>query len=145
MVGSALVRSLQRAGDTELLLRDRHQLDLCDQAAVRDFLQREKPDQIYLAAAKVGGIMANDTHPAEFIYQNLAIETNVVHSAYISKVKKLVFIDTDNTIERLEPGDQTRPAGKKVRTHRQVFMHEETREGLADPPAGGNKRFPDQE
>ena len=92
MVGSALVRALQVKGYRNLLMRTRQELDLLDQAAVRNFLQAEKPDYLFLAAAKVGGIQANDTYRAEFIYQNLAIETNIVHAAYQAGVQRLMFL-----------------------------------------------------
>lgn len=92
MVGSAIVRQLAQRNDVELLLRDRNQLDLLDPQAVNQFIQQEKPDQIYLAAAKVGGIIANNTYPAEFIYQNLMIEANIIHAAHSLGVQKLLFL-----------------------------------------------------
>ena len=92
MVGSAIVRELKRTGDPQLILRNREALDLCNQAAVADFFQREKLDQVYVAAAKVGGIHANNTYPAEFIYQNLMMEANIIHQAFLAGVKKLLFL-----------------------------------------------------
>ncbi|QCD02457.1 GDP-L-fucose synthase [Citrobacter portucalensis] len=92
MVGSAIVRQLALRSDVELLIRDRSQLDLLDPVAVNQFIQQEKPDQIYLAAAKVGGIIANNTYPAEFIYQNLMIEANIIHAADCHGVQKLLFL-----------------------------------------------------
>ncbi len=92
MVGSAIVRELKRIGEPQLILRSRTELDLCNQAAVADFFQKEKPDQVYLAAAKVGGIHANHTYPGEFIYQNLMIEANIIHQAFLAGVKKLLFL-----------------------------------------------------
>jgi GDP-L-fucose synthase len=92
MVGSAIVRQLAQRSDVELLLRDRNQLDLLDPQAVNQFIEQEKPDQIYLAAAKVGGIIANNTYPAEFIYQNLMIEANIIHAAHSHGVQKLLFL-----------------------------------------------------
>lgn len=92
MVGAAIVRALQQQGLANLVLRTHAELDLTDQAAVRTFFQTEKPDQVYLAAAKVGGIHANNTYPAEFIYQNLMIEANVVDAAFHNGVKKLLFL-----------------------------------------------------
>lgn len=92
MVGSAIVRQLAQRSDIELLIRDRSQLDLLDPVAVNQFIQQEKPDQIYLAAAKVGGIIANNTYPAEFIYQNLMIEANIIHAADCHGVQKLLFL-----------------------------------------------------
>ncbi len=92
MVGSAIVRTLQASGHTHIVTRTHAELDLTDQAAVRDYFATEKPDQVYLAAAKVGGIHANNTYPAEFIYQNLMMEANVVDAAFRSGVKKLLFL-----------------------------------------------------
>jgi GDP-L-fucose synthase len=92
MVGSAIVRELKRTGNPNLILRNRDALDLCNQAAVADFFQREKPDQVYVAAAKVGGIHANNTYPAEFIYQNLMMEANIIHQAFLAGVQKLLFL-----------------------------------------------------
>ena len=92
MVGSAIVRALESQGDFNIIVRRHDELDLTNQAAVRDFFEVEKPDQVYLAAAKVGGIHANNTYPAEFIYQNLMIEANVIHQAFRSGVKKLLFL-----------------------------------------------------
>jgi GDP-L-fucose synthase len=92
MVGAAIVRHLQQQGDSNILSRSHGELDLTDQAAVRAFFQAEKPDQVYLAAAKVGGIHANNTYPAEFIYQNLMIEANVVDAAFRNGVKKLLLL-----------------------------------------------------
>lgn len=92
MVGSALLRRLQAAGATNLLAPDRGELDLTNQAEVDAFFERERPDYVFLAAAKVGGILANSTHPAEFIQQNLAIQTNVIHSAWKHGCRKLLFL-----------------------------------------------------
>jgi GDP-L-fucose synthase len=92
LVGSALVRTLQAEGFNNLLARTSAELDLRDSAAVRVFFQHEKPDYVFLAAAKVGGILANNTERAEFIYDNLMIEANVIHSAWQSGVQKLLFL-----------------------------------------------------
>lgn len=92
MVGSAITRLLQASGATNLLLRTHQQLDLTQQQDVQDFFAIEKPDYVFLAAAKVGGILANNTYPAEFIYKNLAIQNNVIHNAYQSGCKKLLFL-----------------------------------------------------
>lgn len=92
MVGSAIVRQLQQGKGVELITRTRRELDLVSQADVTTFFQQEKIDQVYLAAAKVGGIYANNEYPAEFIYQNLMIETNIIHQAYVGGVKKLLFL-----------------------------------------------------
>ncbi|KTD36433.1 bifunctional GDP-fucose synthetase [Legionella nautarum] len=92
MVGSAIVRRLEEAGYTNLLLRTHAELDLTNQAEVFDFLAREKPDYIFLAAAKVGGIHANNTYRAEFIYQNLMIQTNIIQAAWKAGVQRLLFL-----------------------------------------------------
>ena len=92
LVGSALMRQLQARGYKNLVKRTHAELDLADQAAVRDFFAQEKPEYVLLAAAKVGGIHANNTYPAEFIQQNLAIQTNVIHEAWRSNVKRLLFL-----------------------------------------------------
>ena len=91
LVGSALVRLLQKQ-DVEILTRDRKELDLINQKSVENFFKYEKIDQIYLAAAKVGGIYANSSFPAEFIYQNLMIQNNLIHNAFLSGIKKLLFL-----------------------------------------------------
>ena len=92
LVGSAIVRQLEDRGFTNLLMRTHKELDLTNQAQVQNFFQQEKPDYVILAAAKVGGIHANNTYPADFIYQNMMIEANVINSAYESKVKRLLFL-----------------------------------------------------
>ena len=91
MVGSALVRLLKDQ-DVEVVTKDKKQLDLLNQSNVENFFKNEKIDQVYLAAAKVGGIHANNTYPAEFIYQNLMVQSNVIHSAFLNGVKKLLFL-----------------------------------------------------
>jgi GDP-L-fucose synthase len=91
MVGSALVRLLQTQ-DVELVTKDKKELNLLKQSDVQNFFKYEKIDQVYLAAAKVGGIHANDTYPAEFIYENLTVQCNVIHNAFLSGVKKLLFL-----------------------------------------------------
>jgi len=92
LVGSAIVRQLESRGFTNLLTRTYKKLDLTNQAQVQSFFQQEKPDYVILAAAKVGGIHANNTYPADFIYQNMMIEANVINSAYENKVKRLLFL-----------------------------------------------------
>ncbi|MDF1579031.1 MAG: GDP-L-fucose synthase [Desulfobulbales bacterium] len=92
LVGSALMRNLRAKGYTEIITRRHAELDLTDQAAVREFFAGQRPEYVFLAAAKVGGIVANNTYPAEFIHQNLAIQTNVIHEAYRSGVKRLLFL-----------------------------------------------------
>jgi GDP-L-fucose synthase len=92
LVGSAIVRCLNDAGYSNLVLRSHAELDLRDQHAVVKFFENEKPEYIFLAAARVGGILANNTYPAEFIYQNLAIQNNIIHSAWENGVKRLLFL-----------------------------------------------------
>ena len=92
LVGSAIVRQLESRGFANLLMRTHKELDLTNQAQVQDFFEKEQPDYVILAAAKVGGIHANNTYPADFIYQNMMIETNVINSAYENKVKRLLFL-----------------------------------------------------
>jgi GDP-L-fucose synthase len=103
MVGSAIVRTLQQLGRTNIVTRTHAELDLTNQAAVRGFFETEKPDQVYLAAAKVGGIHANNTYPAEFIYQNLMVEANVIHAAWCVGVKKLLFLGSSCIYPKLAP------------------------------------------
>jgi GDP-L-fucose synthase len=92
MVGAAIVRALRQAGQENLVTRSHAELDLTDQAAVRNFFHTQQLDQVYLAAAKVGGIHANNTYPADFIYQNLMMQANVIDAAYRTGVKKLLFL-----------------------------------------------------
>ena len=92
LVGSAIVRQLEARGFTNLITRTHHELDLTDQTAVREFFDAEKPDYVILAAAKVGGIHANNTYPAQFIYENLMIESNVIDAAYRNGVQRLLFL-----------------------------------------------------
>ena len=92
MVGSAIVRQLEQNEGIELVLRSRKELDLTNQQAVADFFSNEQIDEVYLAAAKVGGIIANNTYPADFIYENLMIECNIIHSAHMAGVQKLLFL-----------------------------------------------------
>ncbi len=92
MVGSAIIRNLQSKGFRNIVTRTHAELDLTNQEAVKVFFEQEKPDQVYLAAARVGGIHANNTYPAEFIYENLMIQNNVIHQAFLGGVKKLLFL-----------------------------------------------------
>ena len=92
MVGSALVRLLQKQKNIQIISKDKSELNLLNQEQVENFFQKEEIDQVYLAAAKVGGIYANNTFPAEFIYENLMIETNIIHSAFKNGIKKLLFL-----------------------------------------------------
>lgn len=103
MVGSAIVRNLIAQGYTNIVTRTHAELDLCDQAAVQAFFAQEKPDQVYLAAAKVGGIHANNTFPAEFIYDNLMVQNNVIHQAFFYGVKKLLFLGSSCIYPKLAP------------------------------------------
>jgi len=92
MVGSAIVCALQKQGGTNVVTNTSRKLDLTNQAAVQQFFAQEKPTQFYLAAAKVGGIHANNTYPADFIYQNLMLQTNVIEEAFRNCVQKLLFL-----------------------------------------------------
>jgi GDP-L-fucose synthase len=92
MVGSSIVRRLKELGYTNIVTRSRDELELTNQAAVAEFFAKERPDQVYMAAAKVGGIYANNTYPAEFIYDNLMVEANITHQAFLHGVKKLLFL-----------------------------------------------------
>ena len=103
MVGAALVRALQRAGRTNLLTRTHAELDLTAQAAVEAFFAEHRPVQVYLAAARVGGIYANDTWPAEFIHQNLMIEANIIHAAWRHGAERLLFLGSSCIYPRLAP------------------------------------------
>lgn len=103
MVGSAIVRSLRQRGVTNLLLPDRAKLDLLDQSSVMKFMSEQRPDQIYLAAARVGGIHANSTYPADFIYENLMIEANVIHAAFRAGVKQLLFLGSSCIYPKFAP------------------------------------------
>jgi GDP-L-fucose synthase len=103
MVGSAIVRKLQRRGYANLLIRTHDELDLTDQAATSAFFESQRPDYVFLAAARVGGIHANNTYPAEFIAQNLAIQANVIAASYASRVKRLLFLGSSCIYPRLAP------------------------------------------
>ena len=103
MVGSAILRKLQAEGYPNLLVRNSQELDLRNQQAVADFFASEKPDYVFLAAAKVGGIVANNTYRADFLYENLAIQNNVIHQAYLHGVKKLLFLGSSCIYPKLAP------------------------------------------
>src|SRR5688500_7071736 len=103
MVGSAIVRQLEKEGYSHLLLRTSAELDLRSQAAVEQFFVGEKPYHVFLAAAKVGGILANNTYRAQFLYENLMMEANVIHQAYVTGVKKLLFLGSSCIYPRLAP------------------------------------------
>lgn len=110
MVGSALVRQFQGNPDIQLVTATHDELDLTNQAAVHAFFQQHKIDQVYLAAAKVGGIHANNTYPAEFIYENLMIEANVIHAAHINDVQKLLFLGSSCIYPKLAEQPMTESA-----------------------------------
>lgn len=103
LVGSAIVRALEKADYNNILIRTRHELDLIDQQAVAKFFASEKPEYVFLAAAKVGGILANKEEPADFIYENLQVQNNVIHSAYLNKVNKLLFLGSSCIYPKLAP------------------------------------------
>lgn len=103
MVGSALFRKLKDDGYVNLITKTSSQLDLRNQNLVNDFFANEKPEYVFLAAAKVGGIVANNTYKADFIYQNLMIEANVIHAAYINRVKKLLFLGSSCIYPKMAP------------------------------------------
>lgn len=103
MVGSAIVRKLTSLGYTNLLTRMSAELDLRNQQQVSDFFEVEKPEYVFLAAAKVGGIVANNTYRADFLYENLAIQNNIIHGSYVNKVKKLMFLGSSCIYPKLAP------------------------------------------
>ena len=103
MVGSAIVRKLDKEGFTNIITRTSTELDLRNQQAVNEFFKLEKPDYVFLAAAKVGGILANSLYKAEFIFDNLMIETNIIHASYINKVNKLLFLGSSCIYPALAP------------------------------------------
>ncbi len=103
LVGSALKRKLESKGYTNLIFRTHEELDLTNQQAVNEFFEQEKPEYVFLAAAKVGGILANSTYPAQFIYENLMIESNIIHAAYKYGVKKLLFLGSSCIYPKLAP------------------------------------------
>ena len=103
MVGSAIVRKLTSLGYTNLLTRTSSELDLRNQQKVTDFFEVEKPEYVFLAAAKVGGIVANNTYRADFLYENLAIQNNIIHGSYLNKVKKLMFLGSSCIYPKLAP------------------------------------------
>lgn len=103
MVGSAIVRNLLAKGYTNIITRTHQELDLINQAAVDRFFAQETPDYVFLAAAKVGGIIANNTYPAQFIRENLAIQTNIIHAAYVNNAKRLMFLGSSCIYPRLAP------------------------------------------
>src|SRR5437899_7305158 len=103
LVGSAIHRELQRLGYTNILIRTRQELDLLDTSAVNDFFAKEKPEYVFLAAAKVGGILANNTYPADFIRDNLILQTNIIDASYRNHVTRLLFLGSSCIYPRLAP------------------------------------------
>lgn len=110
MVGSAIERTLRAQGFHNIVGKTHAELDLTNQVAVADFFAQEKPDQVYLAAARVGGIHANNTYPAEFIYDNLMVQNNVIHQAFLNGVKKLLFLGSSCIYPKLAPQPMTEDA-----------------------------------
>lgn len=103
MVGSAIVRTLEKSGYHHIIKRTSQELDLRNQEAVTTFFAQERPEYVFLAAAKVGGILANNTYRADFIYENIAIQTNVIHQSYVNQVKKLLFLGSSCIYPKLAP------------------------------------------
>lgn len=103
MVGSSIVRALQKAGYQQIIGKTSAELDLTNQQAVFDFFAKEKPDYVFLAAAKVGGIVANNTYRADFLYENLAIQNHVIHASYVHQVKKLMFLGSSCIYPKMAP------------------------------------------
>ena len=103
MVGSAILRKLTADGFNNLIFKTSSELDLTKQQAVNDFFAKEQPDYVFLAAAKVGGIHANNVYRADFIYQNIMIESNIIHAAYVNKVTKLLFLGSSCIYPKMAP------------------------------------------
>lgn len=103
LVGSSIVRLLRKRGFENIITRTRKELDLTDQKSVQDFFEKEKPEYVFLAAAKVGGILGNKNNPASFIYENLTIQNNIIHNAYLSGVKKLLFLGSSCIYPKMAP------------------------------------------
>ena len=103
MVGSAIVRILEKNGYNNIITRTRQELNLCSQNDVNEFFKSEKPDYVFLAAAKVGGIMANSNFPADFMYENMTLEMNVIHSAWENGCKKLLFLGSSCIYPKMAP------------------------------------------
>src|SRR3569623_3164932 len=103
LVASALVRAEEGQGDSYLVVADRKTVDLCEQAAAREFYRKTRPDYAFVAAAKVGGILANESYPAEFIYDNLMIAANLIHGAYQQQVKKMLFLGSSCVYPKFAP------------------------------------------
>jgi len=103
LVGSAILRKLQTEGYRNLIVRTRRELDLCKQSEVEQFFSEERPEYVFVASAKVGGILANSIYPADFIYSNLKIQLSVIHSAYLYGVKKLLFLGSSCIYPKVTP------------------------------------------
>ena len=101
MVGSAILRTLDQQGQTNFITKTRAELDLTNQPAVLTFFEKEKPSQVYMAAARVGGIYANNTYPADFIYENLMVQANIIQAAFVNGVKKLLFLGSSCIYPRM--------------------------------------------
>jgi GDP-L-fucose synthase len=134
MVGSAIVRTLTQQGtpQTDIVSRTHAELDLCNQQAVQNFFAQERPTQVYLAAAKVGGIHANNTYPADFIFENLMVQANVIHAAHTHGVKKLLFLGSSCIYPRLAPQPMREDAlltGALEPTNEPVLTHEQYDKG----------------
>ena len=131
MVGSALVRRLRQGGYRNILTRARSELDLFDQYAVRDFISRERPDYIFIAAARVGGIQANNTFRADFIYENLSIYTNLIRAAHDADVQRLTFLGSSCIYPpRVRSADPRGiPADGATGAHQRTVRHREDRRG----------------
>jgi len=110
MVGSAIVRQLAKRGDAEIITRSRSELNLTSQAEVQAFFAEQNIDEVYLAAAKVGGIIANNTYPADFIYENLMIQANIIHAAHMNNVQRLLFLGSSCIYPKLAPQPMTEQA-----------------------------------
>ena len=114
MVGAAIVRNLEKRGGVHIVTRTRNELDLTSQAAVSQFFADNNIDEVYLAAAKVGGIHANNTYPAEFIYENLMIEANIIHAAHANDVQKLLFLGSSCIYPKLAEQPMTDSSSCRV-------------------------------
>jgi len=122
MVGSELMRQLQQNPKVNLITASRDELDLASQAAVQAFFKRQSIDQVYLAAAKVGGIHPNKTYPADFIYENLMMEANIIHAAYTHGVQKLLFLGSSRICPRLAD-DRKRSAYRYLGANQRTLRH----------------------
>ena len=122
LVGGTIYRHLQQQGFANLVYRSLKELDLRDQPAVAEFFQQERPEYVFLAAARVGGILANNTYPADFIYDNLMIQANVIHQAYLNQVKKLMFLGSSCIYPKLCP----QPMQEEYLLDRQAGAHQRT-------------------